>query len=78
MKIFGNKFYILKESRKGKFDVKGHEGIFVGYSCLSKAYKCLNLSTHKIIESAHVRIDEFAKKSEEERNKEPKDYRRFV
>ena len=36
------------------------------------------MSTHKIIESAHVRIDECAKKSEEENKKEPEDYRRFV
>ena len=36
------------------------------------------MSTHKIIENAHVRIDEFAKKSEEESCKEPKDYRRFI
>ena len=78
MKVFGRKCYILKESRKGKFDVKGDEGIFLGYSCRSKAYKCLNLSTYKIIESAHVRIDEFAEKSEEERNKELADYKRFV
>ena len=35
-------------------------------------------TTHKIIESAHVRIDEFAKKIEEERKKEPEDYRIFV
>ena len=41
-------------------------------------YKYLNLSTHKIIESAHVRINEFAKKSKEESNKEPKDYKKFV
>ena len=67
----------MKESRKGKFYVKGDEGIFLGYSCRSKTYKCLNFSTHKIIESAHVRIDEFAKKSGEESNKELKDYRRF-
>ena len=52
--------YLLKESRKGKFDIKGDEGIFLGYSCKSKAYKFLNFFTHKIIESAHVRIDEFA------------------
>ena len=38
----------------------------------------MNLSTYKIIESAHVRIDEFAEKSEEESNKEPEDYIRFV
>ena len=78
LKVFGNKCYVLKESRKGKFDVKGDEGIFLGCSCKSKTYKCLNLSTHKIIESAYVRIDEFAKKAEEESKKEPKDYKRFV
>ena len=50
----------LKESRKDTFDVKGDEGIFLGYSYKSKAYKCLNLITHKIIESSHVRIDEFS------------------
>ena len=77
MKVFGSKCYILKETRKGKFDGKGDEGIFLRYSCRSKAYKCFNLSTHKIIERAHVRIDEFAEKSEEESNKEPKDYRRL-
>ena len=66
LKVFGRKCYILKESRKGKFDAKGDEVIFLGYSCRSKAYKCLNLTTHKIIESAHVRIDEFVEKSEEE------------
>ena len=51
LKVFGRKCYIFKESRKGK-----------GYSYRSKAYKCLNVSTKKIIESTHVRIDEFAKK----------------
>ena len=76
LKVFGSKCYILKKLRKGKFDVKGDEGIFLGYSCRSKAYRCLNLSTHKIIESAHVIIDEFAKKSEEESSKEPEDYKK--
>ena len=38
----------------------------------------MNFSTHKIIESAHLRIDEFVERSEEESNKEPEDYRRFV
>ena len=49
LKVFGRKFYILKETKKGKFDVKSDEGIFLGYSNKSKAYKCLNLTTHKII-----------------------------
>ena len=38
----------------------------------------MNLSTHKIIESAHVKIDEFLEKSEEESNKELEDYRKFI
>ena len=67
----------MKESRKGKFDIKSDEG-FLGYSCKSKAYRCLNLSTHKIIESAHVKFDEFSKKTKKESKKEPEDYRRFV
>ena len=33
LKVFGSKCYIFKESRKGKFDVKGDEGIFLGCSC---------------------------------------------
>ena len=79
LKIFSSKYYILKETRKGKFDVKGDEGIFLGYSSRSKAYKCWNFSTHKILESAmYVGIDEFVEKSEEESNKEPEEYRRFV
>ena len=32
LKVFGSKCYILKESRKGKFDVKGDEGIFLDTS----------------------------------------------
>ena len=67
----------MKESRKRKFDAKGDEGIFLGYSYKSKTYRCLNLSTHKIIESAHVKFDEFAKMTEEESKKEPEDFKRF-
>ena len=68
----------MNESRKDKFDAKGDEGIFLGYSCKSKTYRCLNFSTHKIIESAHVKVDEFVEKTEEESKKEPEDYRRFL
>ena len=73
LKVFRSKCYIWKESRKEKFDVKGDEGIFLRYACKSKAYRCLNFSTHKIIESAHVRIDEFVEKVEEESKKELED-----
>ena len=78
LKVFGSKCCILKESRKGKFDVKSDEGIFLGYSCKIKAYRCLNFSTHKVIESAYVKVDEFAEKTKEESKKELEDYKRFV
>lgn len=50
---------ILKDNRDGKLDAKSEKGIFLGYSTRSKAYKCLNSNTNKIVESANVRIDEF-------------------
>ena len=37
----------------------------------------MNLSTHKIIESAHVKVDEFVEKTKEERKKKPEDYKRI-
>ena len=39
LKVFGSKCYILKESRKRKFDVKGDEGISLRYYSKSKAYR---------------------------------------
>ena len=58
-KIFGSKCYILKDNRSDKFDVKSDEGIFFGYSTRSKAYKCLNTNTNKVVESENVNFDEF-------------------
>ena len=68
----------MNESWKEKFDVKSDESIFFGYSNKRKAYKCLNLSTHKVIESAHVKIDEFVEECEEQSTKEPENYINFV
>ena len=36
------------------------------------------MSTHKVIESANVKVDEFAEKIEKESKKELENYRRFV
>ena len=38
----------------------------------------MNLSTQKVIESAHVKVDEFVERTEEEIKIECEDYRRFV
>ena len=42
----------------GKFDAKSDEGIFLGYSTQSKAYKVLNKRTNRVEESMHVLFDE--------------------
>ena len=58
-KVFGSKCYILKDFRNDKLDAKSEEGIFLGYSTRSKAYKCLNTNTRKVVESANVKFDEY-------------------
>ena len=65
-KVFGRKFYILKDNRNGKTDTKSDEGIFLGYSTKRKAYNCLKSNTNKVVESANVKVDEYAKKNEVE------------
>ena len=57
-KVFGCKCYILKEYRNDKFNEKSEEGIFLGYYTRSKAYKCLNANTNKVVESENVNFDE--------------------
>ena len=76
-KVFGCKCFILKDARNGKFDAKSDEGIFLGYSTRSKAYKCLNTNTNKIVESANVNFDEHIK-FQAEVPKKMEEYRTFV
>ena len=57
-RIYGSKCYIKREdNKKGKFDSWVDEGIFVGYSWKSKAYRCYNLELKKIVESINVKFD---------------------
>ena len=58
-KIFGSKCFIkIKDDSPGKFYSRVDEGIFLGYSTRSKAYKCYNNRLRKIVESINVKIDE--------------------
>lgn len=57
-RIFGSPCYIKREDNLGKFDARADEGIFLGYSSKSKAYKCFNKRLHKIVESVNVKIHE--------------------
>lgn len=77
-KIFGSKCYILKDDKHKKFDAKSDEGIFIGYSTRSKAYKCLNVNTNKVVESANVNFNEFVEDYGEESGKESENYRSFL
>ena len=58
--IFGCKCFILNNGKDdlGKFDYKSDEGIFLGYSSSSKAYRVYNKRTLTVEESIHVSFDE--------------------
>ena len=51
-------FILNTKDNLGKFDPKADEGIFVGYSDRSKAYRIFNKRTNIIEESMHVSFDE--------------------
>ena len=58
-RIFGSTCFILKDRENvGKFDSRSDEGIFLGYSSTSKAYRVYNKRTMKIMETVNVVIDE--------------------
>ena len=58
-RVFGRKCFIKNNDEKlGKFEPRADEGIFIGYSSRSKAYKCYNKTLQKIFECIYVVIDE--------------------
>ncbi|KAJ9547054.1 hypothetical protein OSB04_019597 [Centaurea solstitialis] len=57
--IFGCVCYILNnKDNLGKFDCKSDDGIFLGYSSISKTYRVFNKRRQLIEETIHVRFDE--------------------
>ena len=57
--VFGSKCFILNDRENlGKFDAKSDEGIFLGYSVNSQAYRVYNKRTKTIMESINVVIDD--------------------
>jgi hypothetical protein len=58
-RTFGSKCYILRDRENlGKFDSKSDEGIFLGYSTKSRAYRVFNKRTETMMESINVVIDD--------------------
>jgi len=60
LKIFGCTCFVLNNGKEnlGRFDSKGDEAIFLGYSLTSKAYRVFNRRTLNVEESMHVVFDE--------------------
>ena len=57
--MFGSKCYILNDwENLGKFDAKSDEGIFLGYSTTSRAYRVFNKRTKTVMKSINVKIDD--------------------
>ncbi|KAI3678411.1 hypothetical protein L6452_37702 [Arctium lappa] len=57
--IFGCQCYILNNrDQLGKFDPKAADGIFLGYSSISKAYRVFNKRRQSVEETIHVTFDE--------------------
>ena len=58
--VFGCKYFVLNNGKDnwGKFDAKSDEGIFLGYSLNSKAFRVYNKRTMIIEKSIHVAFDE--------------------
>ncbi|XP_074323206.1 uncharacterized protein LOC141660144 [Apium graveolens] len=57
--VFGGKYYVLKDDEHlGKFDAKVEEGIFLGYSLESKAYRVFVIDDSKVVESLNVTFDD--------------------
>eukprot|EP00253_Pinus_taeda_P024646 PITA_24646 len=61
-KVFGSKCFIKRTDEKlGKFEPRADEGIILGYSSISKGYKCYNKILGKIVERIDVLVDEACK-----------------
>ena len=70
-RIFGSTYFILKDRENvGKFDSRSDEGIFLGYSSTSKAYRVYNKRTMKAMETVNVVIDESSNSGSEKFSEE--------
>ena len=65
LKVFGCRCFVLNNGKEylRTFQSKADEGVFLGYSMNSKAYRVYNKRTKKIEESVHVVFYEGSKKT---------------
>ncbi|XP_024200625.1 uncharacterized protein LOC112203962 [Rosa chinensis] len=66
LRVFGSPCYILRDREQlGKFDARSDDGIFLGYSINSRAYRVYNKRTRIVMESINVSIDDYYTRQEE-------------
>ncbi|XP_024200303.1 uncharacterized protein LOC112203592 [Rosa chinensis] len=66
LRVFGSPCYILRDREQlGKFDARSDDGIFLGYSTNSRAYRVYNKRTRIVMESINVSIDDSYIRQEE-------------
>ena len=69
---FGCRFFIYNNEKNnlGKFDLKSNEGIFLGYSTSSKAFRVFNKRTLVVEETIHVVFEESRDLNDHHRDEE--------
>ena len=70
-RIFGSTCFIFQDRKNvEKFDYRSDEGIFLGYSSTSKAYRVYNKRIMKVMETMNVVIDESSNSGSEKFSEE--------
>ena len=65
-RIFKSTCFILKDRENvSKFDSRNDEGIFLGYSSTSKAYRVYNKRTNKVMKTVNVVINKASESDSE-------------
>ena len=65
-RVSGSRCYVLKDHENlGKFESKSEEGIFLGCSSKSRAYRVYILSSKCMVESINVIVDDLGSKLRE-------------
>jgi hypothetical protein len=59
-RVFGCRFFVLKQGNLDKFEYRCSDEVFLGYALHSCAYRVLNLETNRIMETCEVTFDEIA------------------
>jgi hypothetical protein len=57
-RVFGCRCFILKQGNLDKFESRSSDGVFLGYTSHSHAYRVLNLETNRVVETCEVTFDE--------------------